>query len=239
VAQVGTHFIYPTSAGYDESGGDAGPNVDYNNSQSGNPAVAAKYMKLAGYSSGKYTGSHVIKIVGSTGDPADKTAAIVNNAIQSLGFKTNFTLVDQSVMYQKYCGDPKAQIDACPNVGWIRDWSDPQTLVDPTFAGYNIVATNNSNWGLVSWQDWPKASGGTYTSGPLTAIDQAMKSAETASGDSARATAWANVDKMLVDQAVAVPWVFDKQPNIEAKDVHGINDLWNIGSWDYSYTYLK
>ena len=50
----------------------------------------------------------------------DKTAAIANRAIQSLGFKTNFTLVDQSVMYQKYCGDPKAAIDACPNVGWIR-----------------------------------------------------------------------------------------------------------------------
>ena len=239
VAQVGTHFIYPTSAGYAESGGDAGPNVDYNNSPAGNPAVAAKYMKAAGYSGGKYAGSYVVKIVGSTGDPADKTAAIVNNAVQSLGFKTNFTLVDQSVMYQKYCGDPKAKIDVCPQVGWIRDWSDPQTLVDPTFAGYNIVGTNNSNWGLVSWQDWPKATGGAYSGGPLTPIDQAMKKAETTSGDAARATAWANVDKMLAAQAVAVPWVFDKEAQIEAKDVHGINDLWNIGSWDYSYTYLK
>jgi peptide/nickel transport system substrate-binding protein len=239
VSQVGTHFIYPTSAGYQEAGGDAGPNVDYNASPSGNMTVAEKYMKAAGYSSGKYTGSYVMKVVGSTGDPADKTSAIVNSAIQSLGFKTNFTLVDQSVMYQKYCGDPKAKIDACPNVGWIRDWSDPQTLVDPTFAGYNIVGTNNSNWGLVSWQDWPKATGGAYSGGPLTPIDTAMKKAETATGDANRATAWAKVDQMLVNDAVAVPWSFDKQPNIEAKDVHGINDLWNEGSWDYNYTYLK
>jgi peptide/nickel transport system substrate-binding protein len=180
-----------------------------------------------------------MKVVGSTGDPADKTSAIVNNAIQSLGFKTNFTLVDQSVMYQKYCGDPKAHIDACPNVGWIRDWSDPQTLVDPTFAGYNIVSTNNSNWGLVSYQDWLKANGGTYTGGPLTPLDQAMKKAETATGDANRADAWAKVDNMLTAQAVAVPWVFDIQPNIEAKDVHGVNDLWDEGEWDYNYTYLK
>lgn len=238
VAQVGTHFIYPTSAGYQQSGGDHGPNVDYNNYPSGNLQVAQKYMKLAGYPSGKYNGSYVVKVVGSTGDPADKTAAIVNNAVQSLGFKTNFTLVDQSVMYQKYCGAPKAKIDVCPNVGWIRDWSDPQTLLDPTFAGYNIVSTNNSNWGMVGYQDWPKANGGTYTGGPLTPIDQAMKAAETATGNAGRAAAWAKVDEMLVNQAVAVPWVFDKQPNIESKDVHGINDLWNEGAWDYNYSYL-
>ena len=66
-----------------------------------------------------------------------------------------------------------------------------------------------------------------------------MKTAETATGDAARAAAWAKVDQMLTAQAVAVPWTFDKQPNIEAKDVHGINDLWNEGSWDYNYTYLK
>ncbi len=239
VAQVGTHFIYPGSAGYDQAGGDHGPNVDYNNYPSGNLQVAEKYMKLAGYKSGKYTGSATVTIVGSTGDPADKTAAIANQAFQNLGFKTNFKLVDQSVMYSKYCGVPKQKIDACPNVGWIRDWSDPQTTLDPTFAGYNIVPTNNSNWSMTSWQDWPKSQGGTYTGGPLTPLDQAMKAAEKTVGDTARAAAWAKIDRMLVDQAVAVPWVFDKQANIESKDVNGINDLWNIGSWDYGWTWLK
>jgi peptide/nickel transport system substrate-binding protein len=239
VSQVATHFIYPGSAGYDLAGGDHGPNVDYNNYPAGNMTVAEKYMKLAGYPSGKYTGSAVIKLVGATGDPADKTAAIVNQAIQNLGFKTNFTLVDQPVMYGKYCGVPKAAIDVCPNVGWIRDWSDPQTLLSPTFAGYNTVSTNNSNWPMTSWQDWPKANGGTYTSGPLTTLDQAMKQAEATVGDQARAQAWANVDKMLVDQAVAVPWSFDKQPYVIAKDVRAIYQLWNEGSIDYSYSSLK
>jgi hypothetical protein len=44
---------------------------------------------------------------------------------------------------------------------------------------------------------------------------------------------------MLTAQAVAVPWVNDKQANIESKDVRGINDLWDIGEWDYGYTSLK
>jgi peptide/nickel transport system substrate-binding protein len=161
--------------------------------------------------------------VGSTGDPEDKDAAVVNKAIQSLGFKTNFTLVDQSVMYTKYCGSPKQEIDACPSVGWIRDWSDPQTLLDPTFAGYNIVQTDNSNWGQVND---PK-------------INAAMRASEKTVGDANRAQAWANVDKMLVDSAVAVPWTFDKQPYVISKDVRAIYQLWNEGSIDYSYTSLK
>jgi peptide/nickel transport system substrate-binding protein len=239
VAQVGTHFIYPTSSGYDLAGGDHGPTVDYNNSPSGNAAVAAKYMKLAGYPTGKYTGTHVVTVVGSTGDPADKDAAIANHAVQSLGFKTNFTLVDQSVMYQKYCGNPKAKIDVCPDVGWIRDWSDPQTTLDPAFAGYNIFPSNNGNWGLVSWQDWPKANGGTYTGGPLTQLDTMMRTGERASGAAARNAAWAAVDRQLVASAVAVPWAFDKQANIEGTAVRGINELWNAGQWDYNYTSLR
>jgi peptide/nickel transport system substrate-binding protein len=40
VGQVGTHLIYPGSAGYEQAGGDAGPRVDDNASPSGNMAVA-------------------------------------------------------------------------------------------------------------------------------------------------------------------------------------------------------
>jgi peptide/nickel transport system substrate-binding protein len=235
----GSHFIYPGTNGYTQAGGDAGPQVDYNKSLTGDPAVAAKYMKLAGFPSGKYTGGAIVKVVGSTGDPASNWAQAINHAVQQLGFKTNLTIVDQPVMYQKYCGDPKQKIDVCPNVGWIRDWSDPQTVLEPTFGGFNTVPTNNSNWGLVSWQDWPKSQGGTYTSGPLTPLDKAMKAAEAVVGDTARAQAWANVDKMLVDQAVAVPWDFITQPYVMSKDIVPVNQQWNEGEFDLSYTSLK
>jgi peptide/nickel transport system substrate-binding protein len=240
VGVPGTHFLYPGSLGFDQAGGYHGPNVDYNNYPQGNLTVAKKYMKLAYPSTGGTPPSNItVKVVGSTGDPAAQSAAIANHAVQALGFKTNFTLVDQPVMYGKYCGVPKAEIDVCPNVGWIRDWSDPQTLLDPTFAGYNNVATNNSNWGQVGWADAPKSQGGPYTGGPLTPIDQAMKAAEKTVGTTNRAAAWAKVDQMLVANAVAVPWYFTIQPNLEAKNVRGINDLWNIGSWDYAWSSLK
>ena len=222
VADQATHFLYPGTGGFDQAGGFAGPQLDFNASSAGNMAVAAKYLKLAGFPSGKYTGSQTIKVVGSTGDPAQQDAQIVNQTLQNLGFKTNFNLVDQSVMYAKYCGVPSQEIDVCPNVGWLADFGDPYAVLDVPFNGAAITATNNSNWGQVNNPQ----------------INAAMNAAALLTGP-ARLAAFANADKMLVDQAVAVPWDWDRQPQIEAKDVNGISDVWNDGGWDYDYTSLK
>ena len=62
-----------------------------------------------------------------------------------------------------------------------------------------------------------------------------MEKAALVTDPAARAQAWANVDKMLVDQAVAVPEDFDNQANIESKDVAGVNELWNTGTWDLRF----
>ncbi len=126
-------------------------------------------------------------------------------------------------MYSKYCGVPKQEIDVCPTGGWIRDFADPLTVLYVPFYGPAIVPTNNSNWGQVNNPQ----------------VNAAMKSAALITNPTARAQAWANIDKMLVNLAVAVPEDFDNQPNIESKDVAGVNQLWNEGGWDFSWTSLK
>ncbi|MGA2319938.1 MAG: ABC transporter substrate-binding protein [Solirubrobacteraceae bacterium] len=224
VTNVMTHFIYPEIPGFEQAGGLAGPNVDYNEHPQGDIAVADKYMKLAGYPSGKYTGSATLQVVGSTGDPASEDAEIANEALKNLGFKTKLNLVDQSVMYSKYCGVVSEQIDVCPNVGWLADFGDPQAVLSVPFDGKNIVTNGtNSNWGQVNHA----------------AINKAMEAAESVVGTSARAEAWAKIDRELVAEAAAVPYDWDKQPNIESKDVAGVGDVWNEGSWDYNFTSLK
>ncbi len=192
-----THFIYPEIPGFEESGGLAGPKVDYNEHPQGDMAVAEKYMKLAGYPSGKYTGGETLQVVGSTGNPAPQDAEIANQALQNLGFKTKLNLVDQSVMYSKYCGVVSEKIDVCPNVGWIADFGDPQAVLDVPFNG-NLIVKNgtNSNWGLVNH---PK-------------INDAMEAAPSVVGLKARVEAWAKIDNELVNEAVAVPYDWDKQP---------------------------
>ena len=223
VTNVMTHFIYPEIPGFEAAGGLKGPQADYNAYPQGNPTLAAKYMKLAGYASGKYTGSKTLQVVGSTGSPSAEDAEIVNQTLKNLGFKTRFNLVDSSVMYSKYCGVPAEAIDVCPSVGWGADFGDPQAVLDVPFNGKNIIPSGNNNWGLVNDPE----------------INKAMDAAESVLGTQARATAWAAIDRKLVAQAAAIPFDWDKQPNIESKDVAGVGDLWNTGQWDYSFTSLK
>jgi peptide/nickel transport system substrate-binding protein len=223
VTSVMTHFIYPEIPGFAAAGGLEGPKVDYNEHPEGNAAVAEKYMKLAGYPSGKYTGTKTLQIVGSTGDPDSEDAEIVNQTLKGLGFKTKLNLVDQSVMYAKFCGVPAEEIDVCPNVGWIADFGDPQAVLYVPFSGKNIIPTGNLNWGQVNN---PK-------------INEAMEKAKLLIGTEAREKAWAAIDRELVEDAAAVPYDWDKEPNIESSNVAGVGDVWNTGQWDYSFTSLK
>ena len=223
VAYPGTHFLYPGVNGFQQAGGYAGPQVPWNENLNGSLSVAEKYMKAAGYKTGKYTGSATVQVVGTSNGNDPAVTQLTNTDLTQLGFKTHVSLVDQSVMYSKYCGVPKQEIDVCPTGGWIRDFADPLTVLWVPFYGPNIVPTNNSNSGQVNDPQ----------------LNAAMKSASLIVNPTARAQAWANVDKLIVTQADAVPEDFDNQPNIESKDVAGVNDLWNEGSWDFAYTSLK
>ena len=223
VSSPATHFLYPGVAGFDEAGGLAGPGYDFTTSPAGNPAVAAAYMKKAGYPSGKYTGGKPVVVVGSTGSPASEDAQIVNQALQSLGFTTNFKLVDQSVMYTKFCGTPKLEVNVCPNVGWVRDFADPQTVLAPTFEGSSITQSNNQNWSQLNDP----------------AINAAMDKAKLVSDPAARAKAWGAIDDMITATAASIPWSWDNQANVYSKDVECVNALYNTGNCDFSFSSLK
>jgi peptide/nickel transport system substrate-binding protein len=224
VTDLMTHYLWPGVPGFEEAGGAAGPKVDYNEHVEGDMKVAEKYMKLAGYPSGKYTGSETLQVVGDTQAPANNVAEAVNQTLRNLGFKTKLNLVEHTVMYSKYCGVVSEKIDVCPNVGWVADFGDPQAVLDVPFNG-NLIVQNgtNSNYGLVNH---PK-------------INAAMEAAAKVSGEKARGEAWAKIDRELVEEAVAIPYEWSKQPSIESKDVAGVGELWNVGTWDYSFTSLK
>jgi peptide/nickel transport system substrate-binding protein len=223
VSTTATHFLYPGVAGFDEAGGLAGPKYDFLASPAGNPTVAAAYMKKAGYATGKYTGTKPVVVVGSTGSPADQDAQIVNQALLNLGFHTSFKLVDQSIMYSKFCGTPKLEVNVCPNVGWVRDFADPQTVLAPVFEGSSITQTNNQNWPQLNDP----------------AINAAMEKAKLVSDPAARAKAWGQIDDMVTATAAAIPWSWDNQANVYSKDIECVNALYNTGNCDFSFSSLK
>ncbi len=226
VTNVATHFIYPTINGFEQAGGlkgPQGPQFDFNAYPEGNMKVAEKYIKLAGYPSGKYTGGETVIMVGASGDPFEEDSQIVQQTLKSLGFTVKYSVEEASTMYAKYCNVPKEEITVCPSVGWIADFADPQTVLNITFNGTTITSTGNVNWGQTNV---PK-------------INAAMAAAENVVGNEARAKAWAKIDEELVENAAAIPFDWDKQPGIEGSGVNGVGDIWDVGEWDYNYTSLK
>jgi peptide/nickel transport system substrate-binding protein len=126
-------------------------------------------------------------------------------------------------MYAKFCETPNQEIDVCPSVSWLRDFADPLTALYEAFYGPAIVPTGNVNFGQVNDPQ----------------INAAMRQAARVDDPARRYQAWAKVDDLLVAHAVAIPGYFADQPNIESKDVNGVNDLWMIGIWDFAYTSLR
>lgn len=224
VGDIATHFLYPGVAGFEEAGGHEGPGLDFLAAPAGDPEVARRYMVAAGYPDGRYDGDETIEVVGMAGDPADKNAQIFDEALRALGFRTRLRLVPPSVMYGRFCAAPRARVHACPNLGWIRDFADPQTVLDAAFNGAAIsLEGNNSNW---SQLDDP-------------AINRAMARAALLVDEQERARAWAKIDRMITATAAAIPYLWDTQPVVSSADVRCVHQLWNQGHCDLAHSSVE
>jgi peptide/nickel transport system substrate-binding protein len=223
VGEVATHFLPPTIPGYAEAGGAKGTGADYLANPEGDAAVAAKYMKLAGFPSGKANGEKVV-MLGSSDSPAKETAEITRDAIASLGFDVTLRPLDQGTLYSKYCQveSELKKIDICGAAGWIPDFSDPFAMLTATFSGASITPTNNPNPSLL---DDPQ-------------INAAMDKGAQINDPAERARAWGAIDRQLVEKASAIPFDFDTPPNIVSSNVQGVIAQWNA-AWDLAYMSLK
>jgi len=221
VGALANHILTPGITGFDEAGGFSGTGVDFLKNPNGDPALAASYLKKAGFKSGKYSGPAVLMAVdNSTNQKA--AGQVVLNGFQKLGFKVNFRPMPRDTMYSKFCNVPKNEPEVCPTVGWLKDFADAQTMLDPTFNGKNIVQTGNVNWPQLND---PK-------------INKAMDDAELIVDPAARAKAWANIDKQVTSTAAAVPWQWDKAVLVKSTNVNAVISRWNA-AWDLSFTSLK
>jgi peptide/nickel transport system substrate-binding protein len=222
LGEIATHFIPPEIPGFEEAGGTASP-VDFLAKPGGDLALAKEYMRKAGYKSGLYNGSSSqLLMVGSNVGVAPQTAQVALAQFEKLGFKPRLRLVTTDAMYTKFCNVPKANVAICPNVGWLKDFNDPQTILGPTFDGDNIVPVNNSNWPLL---DDP-------------AINKLMDAAELITDPEERAKTWGEIDKKVTALAPAVPWIWDNQPNIHSANVNAAINK-NQANYDLNFTSVK
>ena len=228
IGPIATGVIPPGLPGFEEAGGlKQGGGADFLASESGDPAVAKKYMLaakadgVAVSAAGKYTGGgELLTIPANTPDQL-KMALIIKDGIEGLGIKLKVRQVPQDAVYTKFCGVPKAKVALCTSVGWIKDFQDAETLFDPTFDGRNILAQGNTNW---SQLDDP-------------AINAAMDKARVLPNGKGRNEAWAAINNMIVAQAPIVPLFWDDNINVASKDVHMVESRFNA-SPDFSYSWV-
>ncbi len=225
IGDIATHYIPPGMPGFEEAGGVAGPQgpeFDFNDTPTGDMSIAEKYMKKAGFSSGKCEKDCDITMVGDNSPPGSDTSQVVKAQLSKLGFNVTLHPVDHDVMYTKFCSVPANAPNVCPNVGWLKDFLDGQGMIDIPFNGSSINPENNSNWPQLNDP----------------AINKALDQAKLITDPQKRAEEYGRIDDMITAQAPAIPWVWDNQGNISSSDVATVINAFNANT-DVSYTSLK
>jgi peptide/nickel transport system substrate-binding protein len=231
IGDIANGWIPPGIPGFDEAGGlKQNIDLDFFRSTTGDPAVAKKYMlaakqrdpSLAIDANGTWTGSEKFLTIAANVDPGKKTAQVFQNQMEQLGFKLKLRIVAPDTMFTRFCGLPKADVALCPNVGWFKDFSDPQSMLDATFNGDNILREGNVNW--------PELD--------VPAINQAMKHAALVPVGAARNSAWANINHMIAEQAPAIPFTWDQIAIVQSKDVVGVANGY-YATHDLTFTSLR
>jgi peptide/nickel transport system substrate-binding protein len=220
--EIPTHFIPPGQPSFEEAGGADGPGVDFLAKPEGDLNLAMDYMKKAGFSSGKYDGGKTFSGVSDNATQQQQVSEVAVQQFAKLGFKVDMKYVTRDSMYTKFCQVPSNQPDVCPSVGWLKDFADPETLLGPVFNGKNILDEGNANHALL---DEPE-------------INKMMDDAEVVNDPEERIKAWGEVDRAVTETAAAIPWLWDKQPMLRAKDVNGVVSE-NLATWDLAFTSVQ
>jgi peptide/nickel transport system substrate-binding protein len=149
-------------------------------------------------------------------------ALVAQQQFARLGFDIRFRRVNTNTMAAKFCGVPSAAVAICPNVGWLKDFADPETFLSPTFSGDHILQSGNSNWSQLDDRR----------------INERMDRASLLTDPAERARAWAEIDQEITRLAPAIPWLWAKQANLRSENVIGTIDEDNA-AWSLAYTRLR
>jgi peptide/nickel transport system substrate-binding protein len=150
-----------------------------------------------------------------------KAAEITQAMLGKLGIKVQLRLVTPDAYITKFCGVPH-KVAVCPSSAWGADFRDAQTELQPTFDGRAIAPANNANYSELNDP----------------AVNAAIDKALVLPPGKDRDQAWADVNKLVVGTAAAIPYQWDKTVNAASKDVAAVLNV-NNTSYDLNYTSLK
>jgi peptide/nickel transport system substrate-binding protein len=208
---IATSLLPPNILGHDDS-------IDPFNSKSGKPQIdkAKDELKQCGHPDGFNT-----SIATTNTGKGPKTAEALQQALAQVGIKATIAPSDASAYYRTTIGSPsnvKAKGYGLMVAGWGADFPTAygfdQVLVD----GRAIKPSGNNNYAELND---PEVN---------SLIDQAKAEPDV----NKSAAIWTQIDKKVADQAVYLPFVYDKALNYRNPRVTNVYVNGYYGMYDFS-----
>jgi peptide/nickel transport system substrate-binding protein len=209
---LASHWLPPGTPGHDEAGGAEGPRYDWLARPDGDLAVAAAYLRRAGFSDGRYRGRPIATF--TAGDHRSLVVAeAVKRRLAQIGMQLDLRVVDAATA-RDACSEPGSGAAVCPEQVLASPVRDPEALLRP---------------GFVEAPAWAQAG-----TADLAAV--MTLASDTRPGEQ-RARAWGDIGRDVVALAPGAPWRWDERLLVVSRDVRGVVDG-GAGGWDLAATSL-
>jgi peptide/nickel transport system substrate-binding protein len=211
---IATNMLPPNIAGHD-------PNLDPYNTKSGQPQLdkAKEELKQCGKPDGFET---VIASRNSGKEPI--SAEALQQSLAAVGIKARIDQTDASLYFRSTIGSPsstKSKGYGLMMAGWGADWPTAYGYLQILIDGRNIPASGNNNYAELNDAE----------------INSLIDKARAEPDAKKAADIWAQINAKVMDQAVMVPFVYDKALNLRTarltnvfvSDYYGMYDFGSLG----------
>ena len=130
---LASHWLPPGTPGHDEAGGAEGPRYDWLAPPDGDLAVAAAYLRRAGYPDGRYDGPPSVAFTAGDHRVAGRRARPCAAGSRSSGSTSACARCDAATA-RDACSEPDSGAAICPGAVLSSPVRDPEALLRPGFA---------------------------------------------------------------------------------------------------------
>jgi len=219
---LATHFLPPEIPGFEVAGGYRGPGFPFLSNPHPNLPLARHYMQLAGYRSGRYNGPPLTTVADDEA-PGRQLAEALASQLAPLGIRLELHLVAHTTMLSKFCTVPASHVAVCPNLSWVKDFFDGQSMIAPIFDGAAIQPQGNTDTSLAN--------------NPR--FNAQIAAAERLTSPAQRARAWGELDRELSGEAYVIPLLWENEIGLASANVKAVPWAFNGGAWDLTASSLR
>jgi peptide/nickel transport system substrate-binding protein len=211
---IATNMLPPNIAGHD-------PNLDTFNTKSGKPQVDKAREELA--ACGKPNGFDTVLATRNSGKEP-KTAEALQAALKNIGINARLDPSDASLYFRSTIGAPSnthSKGYGLMMAGWGADFPTASGFLAVLVDGRQILPSGNNNFSELNNAE----------------VNSLIDQAKAESDPKKSAAIWGQINKIVMDEAVLVPFTYDKAlnyrnprlTNVFVSQYYGMVDFGSLG----------